>query len=102
MLDELVNLLIRCLQQQTAPQLAHVAAESLLHLVQETGASFTQVSTRPFGPTHHPLTTPWGQLLGGGALGLGGNSLGAIPWGQFLGGNSWERLRPAPESPRRA
>jgi len=41
-LDALVALLVRCLQQQYTPALAHVAAEALLHLVKETGASFNQ------------------------------------------------------------
>ena len=42
LLDGLVALLVRCLQQRHTPSLAHVAAEALLHLVKETGASFSQ------------------------------------------------------------
>ena len=42
LLDQLVALLVRCLQQKHTPSLAHVAAEALLHLVKETGASFNQ------------------------------------------------------------
>merc|ERR1712224_961436 len=42
LLDALVVLLVRCLQQQHTPSLAHVAAEALLHLVKETGAQFSQ------------------------------------------------------------
>ena len=42
LLDALVALLVRCLQQQHTPSLAHVAAEALLHLVKETGTSFSQ------------------------------------------------------------
>lgn len=42
LLDLLVALLARCLQQRHTPSLAHVAAEALLHLVKETGASFSQ------------------------------------------------------------
>jgi len=37
-----IALLVRCLQQRQHGGLAHVAAESLLHLVRETGASFSQ------------------------------------------------------------
>lgn len=33
---------VRCLQQRHTPALAHVAAEAFLHLVKETGASFSQ------------------------------------------------------------
>jgi len=33
---------VRCLQQTHTPPLAHAAAEALLHLVKETGASFSQ------------------------------------------------------------
>jgi hypothetical protein len=42
MLDGLISVLVRCLQQRVAPTLAPVAAEALLHLVKETGASFSQ------------------------------------------------------------
>jgi hypothetical protein len=42
LLDELVTLLVRCLQQTHTPALAHTAAEALLHLVKETGAAFSQ------------------------------------------------------------
>ena len=41
-LDELVALLVHCLQQRHTPPLGHAAAEALLHLVKETGASFSQ------------------------------------------------------------
>eukprot|EP00322_Chrysochromulina_rotalis_P028792 CAMPEP_0115876024 /NCGR_PEP_ID=MMETSP0287-20121206/25427_1 /TAXON_ID=412157 /ORGANISM="Chrysochromulina rotalis, Strain UIO044" /LENGTH=327 /DNA_ID=CAMNT_0003331361 /DNA_START=15 /DNA_END=998 /DNA_ORIENTATION=- len=41
-LDDLIALLVRCLQQKHTPPLAHTAAEALLHLVKETGASFSQ------------------------------------------------------------
>ena len=41
-LDEVVVLLVRCLQQRHTPVLAHVAAEGLLHLCKSTGASFSQ------------------------------------------------------------
>lgn len=42
LLDELITLLVRCLQQRHTPPLAHAAAEALLHLVKETGAAFSQ------------------------------------------------------------
>lgn len=42
LLEEVVALLVRCLQQRHTPALAHVAAEAFLHLVKETGASFSQ------------------------------------------------------------
>jgi len=42
LLDDVIALLVRCLQQRQHGGLAHVAAESLLHLVRETGASFSQ------------------------------------------------------------
>lgn len=41
-LDDLIALLVRCLHQRQHGGLAHVAAESLLHLVRETGANFSQ------------------------------------------------------------
>jgi brefeldin A-inhibited guanine nucleotide-exchange protein len=41
MLEEVIALLVRCLQQRSGG-LAHVAAEALLHLVKETGANFSQ------------------------------------------------------------
>eukprot|EP00965_Chrysotila_dentata_P157483 5202958-Pleurochrysis_carterae.AAC.1 len=40
-LDDLIALLVRCLHQRQHGGLAHVAAESLLHLVRETGANFS-------------------------------------------------------------
>lgn len=42
LLDDVIALLVRCLQQPHHPGLARVAAESLLQLVRETGASFSQ------------------------------------------------------------
>ena len=42
LLDDVMALLVRCLQQRAHPPLAHVAAEALLHLVKETGVNFSQ------------------------------------------------------------
>ena len=38
-LDEVMALLVRCLQQRHVGKLAHTAAEALLHLVKETGST---------------------------------------------------------------
>jgi len=41
LLDDVMALLVRCLQQRQHPPLAHATAEALLHLVKETGANFS-------------------------------------------------------------
>lgn len=43
-LDDVMALLVHCLQQRHHPPLAHVAAEALLHLVKETGVNFSQAT----------------------------------------------------------
>lgn len=42
LLDDVIALFVRCLQQPHHPRLSRAAAESLLHVVRQTGASFSQ------------------------------------------------------------